>query len=369
MTSNSFALLEHDHVLLSHPELIKQYGRLKAQFLCQLHYWEKKGQGVLHQGRRWVYNTADQWAEQLHVSAGHFKRIIKELSHDGVIFIDKLSTHKSNRTNYYAINHEALLGKCQASDEGRKNFGESEAHNLQPSSEHNDTMVIQRLTNKDFNKSRGHAACGDASPNIFNSMEEISSQGDLASIPHTTTEPPAKLSPTLVRDMIQVWTDEVLTQKGGEPIKLNREISKYLVACFKHKFSGDLDAWQHYCRLLASSPYLMGKDFVLSLNWALKFSTIDRILAGELGVKKIERFRTDEEGLAEAFRHVDGVGEPERCKAVRRTILGAIGACQYNAWFTKVDVLDDGATIKPHNKFIEAAIQARFGHVLERVGR
>lgn len=372
MTFHSYVLLEYDRVLLSQPELIKQYGRLKAQFLCQLHYWEQKGQGVLHQGRRWVYNTADAWAEQLHISAGHFKRIIKDLAQDGVILIDKLSHHKSNRTNYYAINHEALRNRCQVSDVGcQKNITpkrKDEVHIMLPPSEQNETMVIQSLNYKDSHKSNF------VHPDIDNSTSKVRTheESKACDFDDLVIQKSTKLSPTLVKDMLEIWKNEVPTNREEASIKLNRTISKFLLACFKYKFNHDLNAWKHYCQLIASSPYLMGKDFVLSLNWAVKFTTIDRILAGELGVgrcKVPERSRTEEELAVQALAHVDGVGESEGCKATRRMILSAVGSAHYNAWFTKVDVLDDGAKLKPHNAFVEAAIAARFGDVLERVGR
>jgi hypothetical protein len=170
------------------------------------------------------------------------------------------------------------------------------------------------------------------------------------------------------QDMVDIWNNEVSINKESNKTKLNRAISKYLVASFKYKFNEDLDTWRQYCRLIASSSYLMGKGFNLSLTWVLKFTTIDRILAGELGVQGLrpvpEKAKSEQELYGQALAHVEEVGESDGCKVARRAILAALGPINYNAWFTKVDVLDDGKTLRPHNRFVEAAIQARFGDVL-----
>lgn len=346
----TYTLIESDYVLLSQPSLIKKYGRLKAQFLCQLHYWEQKGQGVVHQGRRWVFNTADQWAEQLHISAGHFKRIIKDLANEGVLFIDKLSPHKSIRTNYYAINHEALAELIE-------NRGPSHRNILLPSSDPNDAFLYQKQTNKDI-LYKSDDVEPKLSKNLSKEKNQVTTQTDT-----TQSHLPNKL--------IDIWNTEVTSLKGKKPDVLSKTIARHLVAMYQKKCASNLDAWRNYCKLIASSSYLMGKNFSLTLSWALKFTIADRILKGELGVNlnnitAREQKQTKADIYNQACNHIDGVGEPEACKQVRHSILKAVGPLQYNAWFTKVDILDDGKTLKAHNKFIEDAINSRFGSILHK---
>lgn len=260
--------------------------------------------------------------------------------------------------------------------EEKTSENDKKAHQLKMSSspDQTDPMVNYKLTNRDINNksTRENFALPPStkekdevtSDEVVSQVEEYILYDEKVEEIESTSQPRT----TTVQDMIAVWNSEVSISKENNKNKLNRAISKYLMACYKYKFNSDLDAWKHYCRLIASSPYLMSKDFVLSLNWAVKYTTIDRILAGELGVQlrcSFEKPKTEENLRAEALRHIDGVGEPEACKEARRVILKAVGATHYNAWFTQVDVLDNGLTLKPHNRFVEDYIKIHFWQVLE----
>jgi hypothetical protein len=101
-------LLQNDNFTMVHPELINRFGRSRASFISQLHYWIKKNQGIVHDGKRFVYNTADEWGDQLRYSSRTITRIIKDLVEAGVIIVKKLAWKKSDRTNYYALNYEMI---------------------------------------------------------------------------------------------------------------------------------------------------------------------------------------------------------------------------------------------------------------------
>lgn len=401
MLTSTYKLIREDSVLVAQPLLIHHYGRVGASLIQQIHYWSEKGQGVVQDHHRWIHNTAEQWAEQLCVSASTIKRAVQKLTQDGVIRVQKMAKHKSNQTNSYTLNHERLKELMDAQRISRGDdvcethtVGETcrKAHRVKmpPSSGQSEPMVIQRLTYKDINNKS--ETCDESVqsfsdptlPQVFNgqAVQQVVAAPYMALPPINITLPleekeetsSSPVKTTTAQDMISVWNSEVSFNKKTECIKLNRAISKYLVASYKYKFNEDLEAWKHYCRLIDSSPYLMGQGFNLSLTWALKFATIDRILAGELGVvirPLHEKSKSEEtlraEAACQALAHIDEIGEGQGCKEVRRMILAAVGASHYNAWFTQVDILDDGATLKPHNRFVEAAIQARFGDVLERV--
>jgi len=62
-------LLFDEHPLVILPRLAVLIGLNEAIVLQQLHYWlsgDKFGKtyGEVHDGRRWVYNTYEQWQEQ-----------------------------------------------------------------------------------------------------------------------------------------------------------------------------------------------------------------------------------------------------------------------------------------------------------------
>lgn len=385
MHTSHYRLIHQDAVLVSQPILIREFGRVPALLIQQIHYWSQKNMGVVFENQRWINNTSEQWAKQLCVSARTIKRAVQKLTQEGIIFVKKLAKHKSNQTNSYTLNHEKLL-KLMEEHSCRKDVGDDlnslnlnkktnndQNHQdiLSPSLGHDVTMVIQEITYRDINNK---SARGDfALPKNTNEKDKVLQQvedkkmGDEKGEEGGLTKTPP--CTTTVQDMVEIWNNEVSLNKENNKTKLNRGISKYLMSCYKYRFNSDLDAWMHYCRLIASSPYLMGKDFVLSLNWALKYTTIDRILAGDLGVQlrcSFEKPKSEETLRGQALAHIDEVGESEGCKAVRRDILAAVGATQYNAWFTKVDILDNGATLKPHNRFVEEAIRVRFGEVLEK---
>jgi len=80
-------------------------------FLKQLAYWSlnKKNYGLKIGGKTWIYNTYEQWANQLHVSISTVRRTIKSLHDLNFISLDYLSTNKRNRTLYYSINLRVFI--------------------------------------------------------------------------------------------------------------------------------------------------------------------------------------------------------------------------------------------------------------------
>jgi hypothetical protein len=361
----TYKLLEQDTVLLSQPELIKKFGRVGAQFIHQLHYWEVKQAGILHDGAQWIYNTADAWAEQLQISVRQIRRIIKNLREAGVILIKKLSTHKSNRTNYYSLNYDFLNGFSEKNN--TQTVSSTHRDILSSSLGHKGTMVIQRITNKDFNnKSEGEERIIplEGCPVSENLIEQVPIIKNLRIREgQGACKTPTTQVNTTVQDMIGLWNKTF----DKTPTKLSKDLARNLMGAFKHKFDQSLDKWQHYCHLIASSDYMMGESFTLTLSWALKFATIDRILAKDLGVKDIP-FKPSEASLEQkALDHIQNISEPETCKKARRLILKALGTPAYVSWFTQVDFTETGqgeVGMRPHNTFVQDAIQTKFAAIL-----
>lgn len=103
--------LTADTPILILPSLALEFGIVEAAFLQQLHYHAQQTQyGLLHQGHRWIYNTLEQWQAQLACwSVATIERAIAHLKKLGIIVIDKLGNHKSNRTNYYRIEYSTIV--------------------------------------------------------------------------------------------------------------------------------------------------------------------------------------------------------------------------------------------------------------------
>ncbi|WP_288476682.1 conserved phage C-terminal domain-containing protein [uncultured Pantoea sp.] len=97
--------------LVISPELAQRIGLNEAIVLQQICYWlEDTNSGVEHDGKRWVYNTIDEWTEQFPFwSEKTVKRALTSLKAHGLIYVEQLKKTQHDRTNFYAINHENPL--------------------------------------------------------------------------------------------------------------------------------------------------------------------------------------------------------------------------------------------------------------------
>ncbi len=149
----TFKLLPHDTVMLLQPVLVKNFGKSGALLLSQLHYWltKKDSLGCDHQGNRWIYNTAEEWAGQLQLSARYIRHLFAELANLGIVKVKKLHKIKSVRTNYYSIDYDRLNDFI-----GTPNVENSDSHAEKitaPLGKNNLMYIETKTTIKDFNKS------------------------------------------------------------------------------------------------------------------------------------------------------------------------------------------------------------------------
>ena len=89
----------------------------------------------------------------------------------------------------------------------------------------------------------------------------------------------------VIKKMIELWT--ALVEDGGGKIELTRKRIAFLKQAFKDKFDSCLEKWKKYCQDIASSRFLMGEiksSFRATLDWALKFDVIQKILEGNYGI-------------------------------------------------------------------------------------
>ena len=123
------SLLFNFRPLVINPRLAERIGLNEAIVLQQLKYWLNETEsGLDHEGRRWVYNTVEQWQKQFPFwSADTVKRSLTSLQKQGLVMVEKLAKAKHDHTNHYAINYQsaALI------EEG--NLHQSEEGNLPPS--------------------------------------------------------------------------------------------------------------------------------------------------------------------------------------------------------------------------------------------
>lgn len=396
----TFKLVGNDSVLLSQPVLIEHFGRTGAQLLSQLHYWLSKKQdlGSMHNGVRWIYNSAKSWAAQICISERQIERILSRLQTIGVIQTKQLSRNKFDRTNHFTINYavlEAYIGSDPMEAAGNPIPTKCRSRHRK-----NDGVYIQKLPNKDFNKSDkfsknlevvGQGANQESkikkpiseqvkqvtylnlknekrldalqeTPTICSAIEKNKADETNLLLPKTAT----------AQDMLKVWNDS-FTSKAET--KLNKELAPLLVSAFKNKFESNLKNWQHYCDQLKSSEYLMGEAFKLTLGWALKFVTIDRIGAGELGVKVSPRDISTGQGAVidktQIFQIIEALEESDQAKELRHKITKAIGCAAYYSWFHQAKFCEEGGNIRmiAPNSFVEQYWETNFDWIVKQRGQ
>ncbi len=102
-------LLVDEYPLIVLPTLARVLGLNEAIFLQQLNYWLAGSQHD-YDGRKWVYNTFEEWQKQLpFFTVITIKRIVKSLRDQGIIITT--SQHNKlpmDRTLWYSIDRERL---------------------------------------------------------------------------------------------------------------------------------------------------------------------------------------------------------------------------------------------------------------------
>lgn len=281
---------------------------VREKFLNQLDYWiRRKKYGVENSGRIWIYNTLEQWAGQLGVSKRTMQRAIKSLRDEGVIEAAYLSRNRRDRTLFYTINYEKGRSSRNSSS---KTAVSLRSENLSKKNDHMaDHMAYIDSNNKNLNKSY-------KSPDMKNL--QIS---DL---------PLEKVKPTIVQDMLKAFK---MAFPNIQTI-LTKFLARNFVAAFKLKFQSSIVEWKKFLELIKTSSYLMNKQFKLTLHWILKFTTIDRLKRGELGVKpeKVSSIITDKEKIARENAVVESImqlNEDDVCKRKRIDVLQKVGVDKY----------------------------------------
>lgn len=382
------SLVEDEYVWCTRSSLINHFGYVAASFLSQINYWLKKQScGVHYEGKKWIYNTSQEWAKQLHCGESSIRRAITQLRKSGVISVKKLSSDPRNRTNYFCINQQNLDLIVGSTKEVRlKVIPDASAQNERM---YNDT----KTTNKEINKSEElspeqiaedkekqvelvkqvkkikigsqknskidsnrispeHGVTTSSQFSKVTRPEEISSQKAPLITPKTST----------AQDMLRIW-NEVLGEKTKA--SMSKELAPLLVSAHGKKFEKNLEQWKTYCSLIKSSSYLMGDRFQLSIFWALKFSTIDRIRSGNWGVS-VEAMKENSDASVVNGQQVEvmieNLSESEKAKETRRKIAKAVGIPMYLSWFHQAQLADreGGIQLIAPNSFVEQYWETHF---------
>lgn len=90
------------------PSLASKIGLNQAIVVQQLHYWLLKSRNEVD-GRKWVYNTYEEWHEQFPFwSLRTIKGIFAKLQEQGIVLRRELNESNWDRTSWWSIDYEKL---------------------------------------------------------------------------------------------------------------------------------------------------------------------------------------------------------------------------------------------------------------------
>ncbi len=337
-TNKKRLLLREDKCLVLQPELVAIVGRSPALLLQQIHYWlsSKDSIGRMHDGQRWVYNTYEDWVSELKtVSRSTIHRSLTVLRKFGLIAVKQFRCQKGDRTNWYTINYDQISQLLRSSamlDQEQNIYSKQKVKMTRPSSQNESIIIDAEINNKKNLENQNDST---------QFIEEISENKQ----PHTIP---------LVQQMVNIWNQMI---EPEVPVSLTQRRAKLLMAALKHKFQQRLDLWHNYCQKIASSEFLMGKikkGFKATLDWALKFDSIQRVLERQFGIKEESMIMFDQTQTS------DPTGLKDQIKS-------HLGMATYLSWFHTCSIHQNehGVTIHVPTSFHREWIKGHFIQDLE----
>ena len=345
----------------------------EQRFIKRLNYWIGRGKyGIEYDGHNWIYNTLDDWANQLGVSKRSIQRCISSLKQKGIVKSAFLSSNKRDRTLFYTIDYNnfdinSLFKKYS------KSVNKSSSHmaNSEEKLKLNDHMIDHMYIIDNIN--------------IINKSYKSTNKDTLKNSEENTISNPSKTQKTeklqqntIIQDMLK----ELKTEFPNIPVFLNKTLARNLVAAFKLKFKNSITKWHEFLKLVKTSVYLMSEKFHLTLQWLLKFSTIDRLFQGDLGVKLKEILfsKTEEEELEiqqnqqkeqeKVLEQIETCNETQKCKNIRLKLFEKLDVLTYQSYFREAifKELEEGKVIiEVQNNFKRDRIVVKFLEILADV--
>ena len=216
------------------------------------------------------------------------------------------------------------------------------------------------------------------------SQEPLKSKENQPSHPLSKDKNTLEKASVVLTQLLEIYNQEVGYYVGN--VTLNKDRARFLMAGYIKKFDKNLDKWRLFCKSIVSSDHLLGKinkTFKLSFDWVLKFTTIDKFLKGDYGIRKTlsqleaekdaqkEKEQAQNEPLKDLKTH-------ENFPELRAQILKDLGAQVYQETFKNCTFdqeerfcpftgeLDSFFVIEAPTKEIEAQIQWRYNSYLDQ---
>jgi DnaD/phage-associated family protein len=166
---------KEENVMIFQPKLAQLLGLNETIILNQIHYWLKKKKNIID-GKPWVYNTYENWQEQIcFLSVSTIKKTIKKMEIMGIVVAANFNRSKIDKTKWYTIDYEAVE-KLYETETDNSNNEESSEGKIIPTTDNNDHTSDTDKQRTDIN---------DPSKGSELPKEEGSSN---QAIPETTTE-------------------------------------------------------------------------------------------------------------------------------------------------------------------------------------
>jgi hypothetical protein len=381
--------------LLLQPQIVEIVGKSEALLLQQLHYWinsSNENIGRVVDGEKWIYNSTQQWAKDIKViSVSTIKRAISKLKILGVIRVRCINYKKSDRTNSLTIDYEKLESLITNTIEEKKLQPplkeEKDLKNtfqlvkMNQSKDQIKPMYIDtKITNKENlykSEQRDHQNLkfSDINTNqqvqkIFknNNQEEKQLKDLLLPENQTTNTQPIAL------DLLKIWNEEI-GAKTNQIVQITKDRARFLIAAFKLKFDLSMQNWQIFCKKIASSDFLMGKiksTFKISIDWALKFNTIQRIFEGDFGIGKYFEnnfFDQNQSTTEDMLVQIENLDEELWAQKWRKAMLNTLGADYYKSWFMDAKLFKENGQITPKTQsiFVKDYWQDHFADLIAKM--
>jgi hypothetical protein len=363
MMFNNTKALTTDSVLIIQPCISRALGKSTAIFLQQVHYWLHANDGVgrvIH-GTKWIHNSLEQWQKNISIlSVSTIKRSIQKLRSLNILMVDHFGYKKSDRTNWYSINYKQLLKFIQSlsDQQGRRKLKND--HTL-PSDQEGKDEDFSNNNQLKMNQSLGHFE-PMYNTKITNKENTNKSEKKIDNLNEEEKQTDEVKKNYLAHQLLNVWNEEV-----GSKLKMSqmtKERARYLVAAYKTKFQSCMDQWRFFCRKITSSDFLMGRiksSFQITIDWALKFHTIQRILEGSLGVQfKGEPLNKIICSQEQVLGDIKQTQEDDWIKDFRQRIVQILGHATYYSWFRQIKFSKNDGVIMMDtpSKFIADYVQS-----------
>ncbi|ADP12332.1 phage O family protein [Erwinia sp. Ejp617] len=147
------SLLFNFRPLVVSPQLAERIGLNEAIVLQQINYWLNDVEARYeHAGRRWVYNTYEEWQKQFPFwSIPTIKRTLVSLEKLGVVIAEKLQKSQCNHTKYYTVNYQSeyLIDRIKLTQSSSSDCSVPDGIKLTPSMKP-DCAVLTKSTYIDY---------------------------------------------------------------------------------------------------------------------------------------------------------------------------------------------------------------------------